>query len=56
MTLPQSLLGQLNGNKLFSIIEDQEFGNFICKPARKTRVYPNLERGRGSLFCGRSSI
>ena len=35
MTLPQSLLGQLNGNKLFSIIEDQEFGNFICKPAGK---------------------
>jgi len=31
MTLPQSLLGQLNGNKLFSIIEDKEFGSFICK-------------------------
>ena len=35
MTLPQSLLGQLNGNKLFSIMEDQEFGNFIRKPAEK---------------------
>ena len=35
MTLHQSLLGQLNGNKLFSIIGDQEFGNFICKPAEK---------------------
>ena len=35
MTSPQSLLGKLNGNKLFLIIEDQEFGNFICKPAEK---------------------
>ena len=50
MTLPQSLLGQLNGNKLFSIIVNQEFGNFICKPAEEKRVYLNLKRGRGSLW------
>ena len=37
MTLPQSLLEQLSGNKLFSIIEDQEFGNLILKPAEKQK-------------------
>jgi len=31
MTLPRSLLEQLSGNNLFSIIEDKEFGSFICK-------------------------
>ena len=44
MTSPQSLLEQLSGNKIFPIIEDQEFGNLIFKPAEKTSFHLFEER------------